>query len=188
MSSTFERPTQQGLFDLEPGSDEGPFRPRASAAGPFVMSRPEPEEPEPPRGAGPDGLADMEPAPLATRLFAALTDLVAHLGALAVGLGGIRLLGVVPSPADLPALLCLLAVFSLFFTVIPLAFWGRTPGMAAAGIETRSLGGELLTFGQAARRWLASLLVVASAGLLALIALSGTSLPERWSGSRTFLV
>jgi uncharacterized RDD family membrane protein YckC len=127
------------------------------------------------------------PAPWPARAFAGATDLVVHLAVLALVLGGVRLLGVRASVADLPALALLLLVFSLFYTVVPLAFWGQTPGMAAAGLRVRSLEGEPLSFGQAALRWLGALAVVLSAGLLALVGIGGVSLLDRLSGSRAQL-
>lgn len=190
MSSSRRREEQPRLFDLEldseapPDGEEVAAEPDLGEPAPRQDSLPEPEELE----SGPNDESDEMPAPLGTRAFAGLTDLVAHLAVLALALGGVRFLGVVPAAPDLPALSVLLVIFSLFYTVVPLAFWGRTPGMAAAGLQCRSLGGVPLSFGQATRRWAASLLVVASAGLLFLVALSGTSLPDRMSGSRTYLV
>ncbi|HVS04026.1 MAG TPA: RDD family protein [Thermoanaerobaculia bacterium] len=155
---------QPSLFDLE--LDAPP------ASGPAVG------EPTPAAAqAGDDGV------PLRSRLYAGMVDLVAHVAVLAVVVLGVRLMGVAPEPRDLPAMLLLLLVFSLFFTVIPLAFWGRTPGMAVLGLVARCDDEQPLTFGQAARRWLAGLLTVAALGLPALLALRGRSLADRLSHS-----
>lgn len=180
---------QPGLFDLELGPEERAHPEEAGASSFEAGPRPPGAEPPGPVELGEEPASELEriPAPFSTRAFAGLTDLVVHLAVLALLLGGVRALGIVPAAADLPALLALILIFSLFYTVIPLAFWGRTPGMAAAGLESRSLGGEPLSFGQAARRWMASLLVLISAGILGLAALGGTSLADRMSGSRTYL-
>lgn len=81
------------------------------------------------------------------------------------------------------------AVFSFLYTVIPLAFWGRTLGMTRVGLVAS--GGDepqgALTFGQTALRWSGGLLTVALLGLPSLLALlGGRSLTDRLSGSRTW--
>jgi len=105
------------------------------------------------------------------------------LAAAAVLVVGAHALGAPLSHGRWAALAAPLLTFSFLYTVVALAFWGRTPGGAAAGLMARSLDGRPLSFGQAARRWLAGLLTVAGAGLPALVALSGRSLGDRLSGS-----
>ncbi|MEM7480526.1 MAG: RDD family protein [Acidobacteriota bacterium] len=81
-----------------------------------------------------------------------------------------------------------LVVFSFVYSVVSLAFWGQTPGMAIAGVVARAPGDQPLTFGQTGMRWLGGLLTVALAGLPFLLSLTGRSLADRLSGSETFQV
>jgi hypothetical protein len=130
-------------------------------------------------------VAQTAAAPFRARLFAGLVDLGVHVAVAALALGGARLLEVRPAPAQLPAFALLLLVFSLFYTVVPLAFWGKTPGMAAVGLACQAGDDLPLTFAEALRRWLAELVTVAALGLPGLLALGGAgrSLADRWSGS-----
>ena len=57
--------------------------------------------------------------------------------------------------------------------------------MVWAGIVARGEDAEPLAFGQTARRWIGGLLTMALGGLPGLLALSGRSLADRLSGSRT---
>ena len=125
------------------------------------------------------------PAPFSARLFAGLVDLGAHVAAAALALLGTRLLGVQPLPGQLPAFGVLLLVFSLFYTVVPLAFWGKTPGMAAVGLACQPGDDLPLTFAEALRRWLGDLVTVLALGLPGLLALGERrrSLADRWSAS-----
>lgn len=126
------------------------------------------------------------PATLGKRFLAAVIDLAVWLAALLLLALGATLLGVTPSVRDWPAALLFLAAFSFLYTVVPLAFWGKTPGMAWAGIVAHSGDGEPLTFGQTGVRWLATLVTFALLGLPALLALlPGGSLVDRWSRSHT---
>lgn len=119
------------------------------------------------------------------RLAAGVTDLAA---VLAVGICswiGLRLMEVDLQPLPgLPLLLFALA-FSFLYCVFPLAFWGRTPGMAWLGLQARSLDDQSLSFGQTTLRWLAGVLTVACLGLPLLLVLGGTYLSDRLSGSKT---
>lgn len=129
------------------------------------------------------------PASWSSRVLACLAD-GAFLGAAVVG-GGLTaaVLGAMPGrDAALPFALFAL-VFSFVYSVVPLAFWGHTPGMATAGLVARDDDGGPLTFGQTGLRWLGGLLTLAFAGLpllLALGPLGGRSLADRLSGSRTW--
>ncbi|HUP42559.1 MAG TPA: RDD family protein, partial [Thermoanaerobaculia bacterium] len=88
---------------------------------------------------------------------------------------------------DWPALVLFLLVFSFLYTVLPLAFWGQTPGMAWAGLVARARGYESLTFSQTGRRWLGGLLTAALLGLPALLAAGGgRSMADRLSDSDTY--
>ncbi len=71
---------------------------------------------------------------------------------------GVRGMGVRPSLADWPAFALFLLSFSFLYTVVPLAFWGHTLGMAWGGLTSRNRDGEPLTFDQTARRWLGGIL------------------------------
>ena len=99
---------------------------------------------------------------------------------------GAAAMGATLSTAAAPALALFLLSFSFLYSVVPLAFWGSTPGMSWAGLVARNGTTEPLAFGQTVWRWLAGWLVVATAGLLGLVALSGRSLADRLSGSSTF--
>jgi uncharacterized RDD family membrane protein YckC len=130
------------------------------------------------------GRAEAPPAPLAARLVAGLADLAVHAALLAAAIFGARLLGVERTP-PWPPLLLLGLTFSFVYSVVPLAFWGQTPGMAWRGIQARSPGGEPLSFEQTVRRWLGSLVTAALAGLPLVFTRAGLSLSDRLSGSET---
>ena len=207
MSRRRSRDQEPGLFDLpldgpmtagpeepdEPeveGGEEEPLlyepEPRRAATAAH------PPEPMPDRPGSPAPHAAGHPmrrrAPLSARLLAGLADLAVHLALAVALLFGSRLLGVEAGLGDWPALVLFLLAFSFLYTVLPLAFWGQTPGMAWAGLVARGAGGESLTFGQTGRRWLAGLLTVALLGLPAFLAVGGgRSLTDRLSGSETYL-
>ncbi len=123
---------------------------------------------------------------LASRLMAGAADLLVHAAVLMIALIGSRLLGVRVTLADAPALGLFLLAFSFLYTIVPLAFWGHTLGMAWAGLVSQNRDGEPLTFGQTARRWLGAVLTLAAAGLPLLVALGGRSLADLLSGSITW--
>lgn len=130
---------------------------------------------------------DSDPgrAGVGSRLAAGAADLLVHA---AVGVGvllGTRSMGIKPVLADWPALALFLLSFSFLYTVVPLAFWGHTPGMAFAGLDARSRDGEPLAFDQTARRWLGGVLTSLLLGLPLLLALGGRSLGDLLSSSET---
>lgn len=129
------------------------------------------------------------PPTLADRFRAGLADLALHA---AVGLAllvGAELMGARPGLAELPALALFLFVFSFFYMVIPLAFWGQTPGMGWTSLVVRAEGDQSPTLGQTVRRWLGALLTVALLGLPTLLAAGGRrSLADRLSGTETLRV
>lgn len=136
--------------------------------------------------------ADAAPvrAGLGPRLVAAAFDGMVLAVAAALALIGAALLDVRPGLAGLPGLAALLLVFSFAYSVVPLAFWGATPGMRVARLVARDRDGGPLTFGQTALRWLAGLLTLALAGLpmlLALGPLGARSPADRMSRSLTWL-
>ncbi|HYL05921.1 MAG TPA: RDD family protein [Thermoanaerobaculia bacterium] len=128
----------------------------------------------------------VERAGIGRRLAAGTADLLVHLAVAVMALAGCRYLGVFPALHDWPALGVFLLSFSFLYSVVPLAFWGHTLGMAWAGLTAQSLDGEPLSFDQTARRWLGTLVTLAVLGLPLLLALTGRSLSDRLSGSRTF--
>jgi uncharacterized RDD family membrane protein YckC len=157
------------------------FDPEPVPSGPEPLPRPrpvpEPLAPEPrrPRVAG-----------LRPRLAAVAVDAALHLAVALVGLAGALLLGVTPATGNLPGFALFLLVFSFLYTVVTLAFWGRTPGMIRAGLVARSAGDQPLSFGQTGLRWLAGVATVATLGLPLLLGATGRSLADRWSGSATY--
>ncbi|HEV8239078.1 MAG TPA: RDD family protein [Thermoanaerobaculia bacterium] len=125
-------------------------------------------------------------APFRARIFAGLVDLGVHAAVAALALGGARLLEVRPElPQQAAPFALLLLVFSLFYSVVPLAFWGKTPGMAAVGLACQAGDDLPLTFAEALRRWVGELATVLLLGIPGLLVLGGErrSLADRWSGS-----
>ena len=162
-----------GEGEALPLSAPAPAAPRASAA----RGAERPQLVPPP--------AELPAAPLAARAKAAAGDLLVLAAVLAAQLLGTERLGAALQLADWPAYLAFLLAFSFLYCVIPLAFWGQTPGMVWAGIVARNLDDGPLAFGQTARRWLGGLLSLALLGLPGLGALRGRSLTDWMSGSQT---
>ena len=126
-------------------------------------------------------------APLQPRIFAAALDVAAIAAVLGIALLLLLWLEVTPTTSMAPALGLFLASFSFVYFVVPLAFWGRTPGMARAQLVARSKRQDPLTIQQALFRWLGFLLVAGSAGVLGLLTLAGISPADLISRSRVFL-
>lgn len=124
-------------------------------------------------------------ATLGQRLIAGLADLGVCSGVLVILLLVLLALGVRPVAADWPAALLFLLTFSFLYAVLPLAFWGRTPGMALAGLRKSSRDGRPLSFRQAILTWLGTVLTVALVGLPLLMAVGGRSLSDLIAGSMT---
>jgi uncharacterized RDD family membrane protein YckC len=123
-----------------------------------------------------------------THLRAGVADLAAVSLAIATGAPGALLLGVTPTTADWPAFALLAACFSFLYCVVPLAFWGQTPGMSWAGLEARGHDDEPLSFSQTAIRWLASVLTILLFGVpLLFVAFRGRSIADWLSGSQTLV-
>lgn len=184
----------QLLFDLplDPAA-AAPSRPepRRAPVRPRPESAPAPA-PHAPAVRDEDEESPDEEAPaaarvgLGSRLMAGVADLLIHAAVLMVVLIGTRLLGVRTALSDAPALGVFLLAFSFLYTIVPLAFWGHTLGMAWAGLVSQNRDGEPLTFDQTARRWLGGVLTLAAAGLPLLLALGGRSLGDLLSGSVTW--
>jgi uncharacterized RDD family membrane protein YckC len=193
-----EPPDEPFLFDLpleqerDRPAAERKRSPRPPSPAPMPPMPPIPPEPEPDLGSILDETgAGVEPAGgptragVGSRLAAGAADLLVHA---AVGVGlllGCRSLGVRPVLSDWPAIGLFLLAFSFLYTVVPLAFWGHTPGMAWAGLDARSRDGEPLAFDQTARRWLGGVVTCVLLGLPLLLALGGRSLSDFLSGSET---
>jgi uncharacterized RDD family membrane protein YckC len=143
-----------------------------------VEASPTLEQPAPqPRGARKVGLRD--------RAAADLLDLTAALAVLAVAWIGALAMGIQLGAGTWPAFAALGFVFSFLYQTIPLAFWRSTPGMVRRRLYATSTGGGRLTFGQATLRWTGWALTLGLAGLPYAVALSGRSLTDRLSRSRT---
>src|SRR5688572_6736771 len=180
-----DTPDEPLLFDLPLGPERAPISERKRA-------RPAPQEPKPPARMEPELTFD-EPeessatsvatsaaqpagrAGLGRRISAAGADLIVHTSVAVGVLVGCRLMGVHPVLSDWPAVALFLLSFSFLYTVVPLAFWGHTPGMAWAGLDARSRDGQALAFDQTARRWIGGILTILLLGLPILLALDRKS-------------
>ncbi len=166
---------------------QGDPRPKAApppAAAPRSLPRPAPAErtaAEPPPARDAAAGAGRK-----SRFLAGGADLLVHAAIAVAAVAGCRLLDAQPTAAaDWPALTLFLLTFSFLYTVLPLAFWGQTLGMAWAGLIARGRDGEALTFDQAARRWLGGLFTTATLGIPLLATGARRSLSDRVSGSGT---
>jgi len=117
------------------------------------------------------------------RLAGGTLDFAIHLAVLASAVAGSWWLGVPPSRVSFFPLLLFILSFSFVYHVLPLTFWGHTPGMASVGLLARSLDGGPLTIAQTILRWLGVLVIVLSLGLLFLVRPHARSIPDRLSGS-----
>lgn len=139
-----------------------------------------------PAESGPEPGAAQPESLLARRLQAGLLDTAFHLAALAALIVGASALGAPFRPAGWPAYLLPLLEFSFLYTVFSITFWGRTPGMARAGLAVRASRAGAVTLGQAAGRWLGGVATLAFLGVPALLALrDGRSAADLLSGGRT---
>jgi uncharacterized RDD family membrane protein YckC len=143
-----------------------------------------------PLTARPRPVPPPAPAPplaaLARRGRAAAGDLAALAAAGVVAAAGASRLGVAVEGAGLVPLALFVLSFSFVYFVVPLAFWGGTPGMIWSGLVARHAVSEPLSFGQAVLRWLGAWLTWSLAGLPGLLALTGRSLTDRLSRSATY--
>ncbi len=187
------------LFDLPlagPGLGEpaepvlDPPRKAPQSVQPPRKARPVPVPDPEPMDEGPG--SDAEPSPASEfpgrgpRLAAGGADVLVHAAIAVAALLGVRALGVRPGLAVWPAFVLFLLSFSFLFTVLPLAFWGHTLGMAWAGITSRNRDGEPLTFDQTVRRWLGGILTAAALGLPLLVTGDRRSLTDVLSGSASY--
>lgn len=180
MSRSREGSDADLLFDLplDPAAGEPADAADEAADGEQVTLAFLPEEapqPEPTR------------APVGRRFLAGLLDLVALAAVLGLALVALRVLAVPVGRGGLAPLALFLASFSFLYQVMPLAFWGHTPGMAYAGIHSRGRDGDFMTIQQCILRWVGFLLTLVTGGLGALVALSDVSLSDLLSRTRTYL-
>jgi hypothetical protein len=124
-------------------------------------------------------------AGLGARLLAGCADALLHLGVLAGVYLGLLALDVEPRLGHWPAFATLLLAFSFLSSVVSLAFWGQTAGMAWRGLLSRDRLQRPLTFRQAMLRWAGGLVTFAAAGVPLLLALGGSSLSDWLSRSVT---
>jgi uncharacterized RDD family membrane protein YckC len=117
------------------------------------------------QGAAKDGAAGA--APLSRRVMAFIADaaLVSLIVAGAL-LGAQLVTGHRPSVSGLPWAGMFAVYFSFFAVVLPLILFGRTLGLALAGLRVRQgANGHGLTLSEAAARWLGTLASAAALGL-----------------------
>jgi hypothetical protein len=137
--------------------------PLSSAAGPSPALSPRDGEAATP--AAPDGRAAALPARVAAfAADAALVLLLAAVALLAATAGSgqaLRLRGL--------AWTAIFALYLSFFsTVVPLILFGKTVGMSLTGLTARGRRGLPLTAAESGRRWLGTVLTLASLGTLLL--------------------
>lgn len=135
----------------------------------------------------PSSLPLWRVARLSERLRSGGADFGLHVAVGLAALVGADFLGARPDLGDFPAVGLFLLAFSLFYTTVPLAFWGATPGMAWAGLVCRAHDEQTLTFSQTVRHWLGSLLTILLLGLPILLAFGGrAAFSDRLAGTQTF--
>lgn len=182
-------PFQPALFPLEPRERRprtlhGPKEPVDDAADELATESGEDDKAEVEASADHPISSDDQPA-LVDRLASGLADLAVQAIVLASMIGIVRLMDVPFGAEDWMPFAILALAFSFVYWVVPLAFWGQTPGMAWRGQIVRTPEDEALTFAQATLRWCGALLTLGLAGLPLLLAASGASLSDRLSQSRT---
>lgn len=158
---------------------------------PLLLFQEEPEKDVSPQEPQPEGKAEPkknEAVDLArARLLAGLLDLGVVLAIAISALVFVALMGVDLTPLPWAPMALFLTAFSFLYCAFPLAFWGRTPGMAYLGLQATGLDGQSLSFGQTAWRWLAGFLTVATFGLPLILTLKGTYLSDLLSKSQVEL-
>lgn len=115
------------------------------------------------------------------RILSGLIDSAVIGGMLLTVFGASAAIGTAPRIEAAPGYLAFLFVFSFLYWVVPLSFWGQTPGMAWTAVASRNQDGCPLSFRQAVARWAAVLLTVLTLGLPLLLLLTGRSLGDRLS-------
>lgn len=203
MTPRTRKKEEPGLFDDLPlrSDDSGLAPPTATRSSPTPPAKepqalslftesPEDATPASPAvestGASASHPSWRPPIPVQAQISASLLDLAMLLGVALVIWLGLETLGVELRGASVGFLALFFLPFSFLYQVFPLAFWGRTPGMARVGLVARGRDGQTLTFSQAGLRWIASVLTVLLVGLpLLATQVTGRSLADRISGSQT---
>ncbi|MEE2776232.1 MAG: RDD family protein [Acidobacteriota bacterium] len=126
-------------------------------------------------------------AGVAPRLISGCADLLIHGSVLAATTLGLYAIAATPRLDQWPALAVLLLAFSFFYTVVSLAFWGQTAGIAWCELSSRDRLSRPLSFRQATLRWCGGLASLALGGVPVLLAIRGTSLTDFLSGSVTLV-
>src|SRR5436190_22953956 len=173
-------PQQTSLFELELDDDRHETGEPGEPGEPDIDRAPARSAPRRRAGSAERALA----APFGRRVLAGLLDLGVQLVVGAGAIAGTGRMGVALTRSVAPGFVLLLLVFSLFYLVVPLAFWARSPGMAATGLFARAGDEHPPTFAEALRRWIGAVVTVLVAGLPTLLALGPArrSLADRWSG------
>lgn len=184
-SRAVSRPETLPLFELEPSRAPLPERRTAAGSAATESARLRLAGPRAGPTALPDPPRSAPAAPLAPRLWGTGGDLIVVAATGAIAALGARWLGAPVGVAQLLPLTLFLLAWSFVYFVVPLAFWGATPGMSWAGLVAKTSATEPLSFGQAAMRWVGTWITWATLGLAGLLALTGRSLADRLSGSST---
>ncbi len=187
--SALEEETLALFESIEPKTAQPRSKPSSSKPKSTASTRVTPPKPEK-TSRRPD--TDTRPVwnptvTLGKRVAAGLIDIMVNVVVLIGVVFGLRFLNIdIDKDTVLPLVLFTLS-FSFLYYVFPLAFWGRTPGMARTDIVTKSRDGRALSFSQAARRWLGTLLTLATLGIPLLFTAKSGNLPaDRLSQSQTF--
>ena len=139
-----------------------------------------------PRAARDPRRETAEKVRVGDRLLAGMADLAAQLLMVGLAVAASLAQGIAfTTPEAWIPLGVLGLTLSFLYWVVPLAFWGRTPGMAWVGHTARAQNDQPLTFGQTFLRWVGAIGTLALAGLPLLLALTGRSLSDRLSDSTT---
>jgi RDD family protein len=145
------------------------------------LSHPDPES------RVPEGESGVGAAGLGARAAALGADAATILLlAFATVLGARALTGELPSTAGLPWVGAFLLLLSFFTTVLSLLLFGKTVGMALAGLTVGPrASSRRMRAGEAIRRWLGTLVTAATLGLPLLWTGQDGGAPtpaDRWSG------
>jgi|GEM_PF-5378961 len=135
--------------------------------------------------ASPDQWTRPQQVTLRHRIIAGLLDLGVAVSVLTIVLAAVRWMGVETRLAAWPGFAAFLLSFSFLYFVIPLSFWGQTPGMSWVGIAARWDEDLPLSFGQSTQRWIGAILSLLLLGLPLL--LGERTLADRLSGTTTVL-
>ena len=126
-------------------------------------------------------------APLSSRVLSGAADLAATVLGVSLPIVAASLWrGRWPAPGGLLFAAAFGAVLSLAATVAALFLFGKTPGMALCGLSVHpGEDGRRPSVGQAARRWLGTVLCAGTLGLPLLFTRRDAAAPtpaDRWSG------